>query len=93
MPIGLPDATFDDIQVALADKLLPNMITTTRRQPCPKAYTIIESLVVLVILTVITMVGLALLKYETAPEKSTGKAPNSAPAKPSPAARESGQPE
>ena len=63
------------------------MITTTRRQPLPKAYTIIESLVVLVVLSVLTMVLLALFKHQKEDHKK-GKAyltPLSAPADPSPA--------
>ena len=65
-----------------------NMIPTTRRQPCPKAYTIIESLVVLVLLTIITVVLLALFKYEKGESPKKGKAsqaPLTAPAAPSPA--------
>ena len=65
-----------------------NMIPTTRRQPCLKAYTIIESLVVIAILTVITFVLLALFKYEKDESPKKGKAshaPLTAPADPSPA--------
>lgn len=64
------------------------MITTTWRQPNLKAYSIIESLVVLVILAVLTVVLLALFKHEKDASLRKGKtspAPLSAPAAPSPA--------
>lgn len=72
------------------------MIKTIRHQPCPKAFTIIESLVVLVILTIITMVVLALLKLEMEPAKPTDKTstiPRSAPVDPAPSATEDDQSE
>lgn len=68
----------------------PNMITPARRQPNLKAYTIIESLVVLVILATLTMVLIALVKYQKEAPLKKGKAstaPLSAPADPSPAPR------
>lgn len=40
------------------------MSSTTRRQNCLKAYTIIESLVVLAILTIFIMVAMALFLHE-----------------------------
>jgi hypothetical protein len=43
------------------------MVTTTRHQSYHKAYTIIESLVVLAILTVLTMVVIALFIHEKKP--------------------------
>lgn len=64
------------------------MITTTRRQPLPKAYTIIESLVVLVVLSVFTVVLLALFKHQKEGPLKPGKATPAlltAPADPSPA--------
>lgn len=53
------------------------MLKTSRLHPFPKAYTIIESLVVLAILAVLTVVLFALLKHEKAPAKTTDKASTS----------------
>lgn len=49
------------------------MVKTTQNQSFSKAYTIIESLVVLAILAVLTVVIIALLKHEKAPAEPTGK--------------------
>jgi len=49
------------------------MVTKNRPLPCPKAFTIIESIVVLAILVVFTMVALALYNYETNPDRPKDK--------------------
>jgi competence protein ComGC len=70
------------------------MFTTIRRQPRPKAYTIIESLVVLLILTVVTMVVVALVIHKKEPAQPKGiTAPNAAPADPLPPAATQDKPE
>jgi competence protein ComGC len=70
------------------------MFTTIRRQPCPKAYTIIESLVVLVILAVFSMVVMALVIHKKEPVQPKGiTVPNAAPADPSPPAATQDKPE
>ena len=61
------------------------MFTTIRHQPFPKAYTIIESLIVLGILTVFSMVVMALVIHKKDPVQSKNKTaptPNAAPADP-----------
>jgi competence protein ComGC len=72
------------------------MFTTIRRQPRPKAYTIIESLVVLVILTIVTMLVAALVIYEKEPAQPKGKTSasiDSAPTEPLPPAISKDKPE
>lgn len=49
------------------------MVKTSRLQTFPKAYTIIESLVVLAILAVLTVVIIALINHEKTPAEPTGK--------------------
>lgn len=51
------------------------MVITSRHKPYAKAYTIIESLVVLGLLAVLTVVIIALLKHGKEPEEPAGKAP------------------
>ena len=60
------------------------MVTTTRRQSHLKAYTIIESLVVLAILAILTVVVVALYMHEMKPADPAEALPasaNSAPVK------------
>ncbi|QTN31990.1 type II secretion system protein [Akkermansiaceae bacterium] len=62
------------------------MVTTTRHPRHPRAYTIIESLVVLTVLAVITMVVIALLNHRQEAAQTSG-APTSglSPSTPQPA--------
>lgn len=46
------------------------MLTSTRRPACSKAFTIIESLVVLVILTIFAIVVIALVIHEKKPAQT-----------------------
>lgn len=74
----------------------PTMFKPTRTQHSQKAFTIIESLVVLAILSVLTMVVMALFihgKKTGMPADATFVAPVSAPAEPSPAPAAGDDPE
>jgi len=62
------------------------MVTTSPRPRCPKAYTILESLIVLAILAVFTWVALALFKHEKKPAKSAEQHPPAAEAPAAPGA-------